>query len=105
MPLWSLVLFAFLCLLCFVCLTFRSSFSRCFIDVGVMITSKYFDFLRRMFIKRFHNFFSQILSNYFFPIQYSALGHSGNLLEKNLNSFYQLIFLDSSHLYVVFITE
>ena len=48
--------------------------------------------------------FSQIISNYYFCLQCSTMGHSGNLSEESLSSCYKLI-LGSSHLNVVFITK
>ena len=64
----------------------------CFIHVGLMILSKYFHFSFKYVYQAFPQNISLILSNYSFRLQCSAIGHSGNLSEKNLNSSYKLFF-------------
>ena len=51
-----------------------------------MIPSEDFGFTSEHAYQAFPQSFSQILSNYFFRLQCSAIDHSGNLSAENLNS-------------------
>ena len=69
-----------------------------------MIPSEDFGFTSEHAYQAFPQSFSQILSNYFFGLQCSAIDHSGNFSAENLNSWV-IDFLDSSYLNVVFTSE